>query len=239
MRLFNELSQYEDKFSAAFKTLLMRFSVMETVAAIKFIHDKPIYDPAREILVLDNIKTKCIDRGFSQSKIALIQNFLTNNMTIAKLIQEACMKEYSRKSKVDILDDAIASLSKVTAKAVNEETLLSSERIFIDGITEKVIENIEDLSDNCAYDLLKQLIETCFEHIEKIPLKDAFNNIKDEMKKYQSIIKDEQEYVTDSAEIGCSIINSTNFAGTFFSTTISSCSPSLSLNMSGQQMGSS
>ncbi|STX55632.1 chorismate mutase [Legionella beliardensis] len=185
MRLFNEFTKHAQEFPAQFKPLLLRLSVMEGIAASKFIHNRPIYDQDRELLVLENIKIKCSKRGFSQPKINLVQEFFKNNMTLAKLVQEAFVNECNNKSKTQVLNEAIISISKITEQAVSKETLLSSMRIFIDGLTEKLIQNIEFLADDNAYDLLKQIIINCFTQIDTMQLTEVVENFKTCMKQYQ------------------------------------------------------
>lgn len=185
MKLYNELFKNNALFKPSFAPLLMRYSVMEGFAAIKMIQTKPILDSEREQFILDDIKFKCLSYGFDQYKIEVIQQFFIHNMTIAKLIQDAFTREIQHQPKDEILKYALTSISKVTKQAVDKDSLLISIRLFIDGLTKQIIKNIESLTDDSSFDVLEELVENCFVHIDKIQLGSAIDSLKCEMNTYQ------------------------------------------------------
>ncbi|MCC5792947.1 MAG: chorismate mutase [Legionellaceae bacterium] len=178
MKLFNELMRCAEQFPASFTPLLMRLSLMEGLAAIKLLHARAVYDPEREALILETIHHKGQGYGWSQCTIARIQAFFKKNMLIAKLIQEAFIKEHAHSSQTELCDYALRTIGKITEKKVNKDTLLVFTRIVIDELTDTILQSIPFLSDDEAYDRLQQCIENSYILIQKTSLTEAVQGLK-------------------------------------------------------------
>lgn len=189
MKLYLELKKQMNAFHLAYAPLLMRYAVMEDVAAVKILQNKPIFDPEREQLVLENIRLKCVKYGYEPYKIEVIQQFFIHNMTIAKLIQEAFVSHCHGQSKESILACALVSTCEITGQTVEEKNLLGSIREFIDGLTDEIMTQIDHLTHEPSYQLLKELIEKCFDAIDKKLLGNTFDLLIDEMNRYQKILE--------------------------------------------------
>lgn len=191
MKLYKKLfsgivgSREIDKYPEPFKLLLKRLCVMEAVAAIKIAKHQPIYVPEREALILRNISEKCNQYGFDSDKTETIQSFFNNNMTLAKLIQQAYANENKDAPEEYHKIYATQSVCLMLGADINEDDILVSIRNIIDGLTDNIIGWIDYFSDDTSWNLLKQLLEDSFQAINKDELLDVINNFKQLMTTYK------------------------------------------------------
>lgn len=193
------------EFSAQFEPLLRRFSIMEAVAAIKFVNEQPINDPAREKTVLSILERKCIANGFNNEKTAFFQECFKENIIIAKLIQEAFISNYQNASKNDAHEYAVSSIAKITDKEVNRNNLLEIVRLYIDGLTDQIITTLGSESDITNYTTLEQILIHCFRNINQEELCTSINNLKQITMSYNETLQQHPSelltaYMSDKTE---------------------------------------
>ena len=206
INLFEENLMAE--FSPQFEPLLRRLCIMEAVAAIKFVNEKPINDPAREKIVLSVLENKCIGHGFDDEKTAFFQEYFKENIIIAKLIQEAFISDRQHASKNEVLEYAVNSIAKITGKEVNKSNLLEIVRLYIDELTDQVILTLNAPSDITNYTVLEQLLINCFGNINKEELSTSINNLKRITTSYNDMLQHQSGLLTTTAVSEATEINS-------------------------------
>jgi chorismate mutase len=187
------------EFSPQFEPLLRRLCIMEAVAAIKFVTEKPINDPAREKIVLSVLEHKCIEHGFDDEKTAFFQEYFKENIIIAKLIQEAFISVRQHTPKNEVLEYATNSIAKITGKEVNKSNLLEIVRLYIDELTDQVILTLNVPSDITNYTVLEQLLINCFGNIIKEELSASIRNLKRITTSYNDMLEHQSVLLTTTA----------------------------------------
>lgn len=200
MKLYRQILENQLIDSSSFTgNLLKRLSIMEAVAAVKFPNFSLINDPDREKIVLDNTREKCVMRGYNEKKISAIINIWIASMTLAKLVQTACMKEWDGSSTDSIKELGLVSAQEVMSKSIQKSDLFSSIREFITGITEEMLNTLE-VSTVHSLSEVQNLLLCCFSQIDRKALADAISVINAQLLVLQPpyfYIKKQQRNVED------------------------------------------
>lgn len=206
MKLFNKLSETQSMDPSSFKgVLLKRLSIMEAIAATKFPNLGSVSDPAREKIVIDNIREKCLQRSYTETKIASIIQIFIANMTLAKLIQTACITEWGQSSVELIRTIGLTSAQRIIAEHITGDNLLLTLRSYITGITDEMLDALDSPATLDSLDDLEDLLVQCFSFIDRQELTQASLKINREieaLKPHLFYIKKQQRNVEDHFWLG-------------------------------------
>ena len=194
MRLYtyNTTLLGSDDFISLFRR---RLFAVEALSAIKFNQSA-----SRESNTLNNIREKCTNRGYPDSKTESIVNIFAEYMTVARLIQAECNAEWAGKPGKVIKEYALKSARAVISKDIKEETLLQSISEYITGLTDPLLDSLTDMEPIGELDVITQSITECFPSIDQARLIQSIYNMTQEIKKLKPLSihsSDEQQLMID------------------------------------------
>lgn len=162
--------------------LLKRLSIMEALAAIKF-KTMPIEDSQREWIILNDLKNRCLTRGYSTKKTDVTLTIFIENIQISKCVQAACFQDWNTLSTYTVNAMGLASARAIISDQISPQTLLKSIREYINQVTHFMFDTLHTIQTILDPDELIEPLTLCFPKIDRKAIKKSTNSINEHMKK--------------------------------------------------------